>query len=171
MRSFDWQSLWQPHVPPLEVIVRATFVYLGLWLLFRVIGRKELSRYSTFDFAVVLLVTVSLRRTLVVDDDSLTTGFVALGTLFALELLFSWISHRSRRAAVLLEGRPQKLVEDGRPVEENMRRQRFSRDELVSRLRRYGIDRLEEVESAWLERDGNVSFVLRGRERPGEARR
>lgn len=51
---------------------------------------------------------------------------------------------------------------DGRPIEQAMRRSRFTVDELRSRLRRYGIDRLEAVESAWLERDGNVTFVLRG---------
>lgn len=167
MKPFVWHELWQPRWSPLEVVVRSALVYLVLWLMFRLVGRKELSRYSTFDFAVVLLVTQALRETLVGDDRSLTTGFIALGTILGLDLLLSWLSFRSSLLAALFEGRPRKLMEAGKVIEPALRRSRFTRDELVSRLRRYGIDRLDEVDSAWLERDGKVTFVVRA----GPARR
>jgi len=161
MTPIDWHQMWVPELSPLEVVVRAVVVYLIVLALFRVIGRKELSRYSPFDFLLVLLVSQALRQTLVGSDKSLTGGLLSLATLLGLDLLLSWLSFRSRRLAALLEGSPSKLVQDGRPIVEALRRSRFSLDEIQSRLRRYGIDRLEWVESAWLERDGNVTFVLR----------
>jgi uncharacterized membrane protein YcaP (DUF421 family) len=169
MKPFDWTQLWTPELSPLEIVVRATIVYLGVLVLFRLVGRKELARYSPFDFLLILLLSQGLRQTLVGSDRSLTSGFLAVATLLGLDLLLSWLSFRSRRFAALVEGRPSKLVEDGRPIEEALRRSRFSLDELHARLRRYGIDRLEAVESAWLECDGNVTFVLRAGARPSQA--
>ncbi len=161
MRPFDWAELWKPELSPLEIVLRAVIIYVAALALFRLVGRKELARYSPFDFLLVLLVSQALRQTLVASDKSLTSGLLSLVTLLGLDLLASWFSFRSRRFATLVEGNPRKLVDDGRPIEAAMRRSRFTVEELESRLRRYGIDRLEAVESAWLERDGNVTFVLR----------
>ncbi len=169
MKPLDWHRLWTPELSPLEIVVRATIVYLGVLVLLRLVGRKELARYSPFDFLLILLVSQGLRQTLVGSDKSLTSGFLAVGTLLVLDLLLSWLTFRSRRVAAVVEGLPSKLVEDGRPIEEALRRSRFSVEELRARLRRYGIDRLEAVESAWLERDGNVTFVLRAGVRPSQA--
>lgn len=161
MKPIDWHQMWVPELSPLEVVVRAAVVYLIVLALFRLAGRKELSRYSPFDFLLILLVSQALRQTLVGSDKSLTNGLVSLATLLGLDLLLSWLSFRSRRFAALVEGRPRNLVQDGRPIVEALKRSRFSLDDLQSRLRRYGIDRLECVESAWLEGDGNVTFILR----------
>lgn len=167
MKPFVWRELFEPHWSPLEVVVRAVLVYVGLWLFFRLIGRKETSRYSTFDFAVILLVTVSLRETLVGDDRSLTTGFTALAAILGMDLALSWLCFRSKRFAALAAGRPRPLIQRGQVIDRELRRARVSRDELVSRLRRHGLDRLEVVDSAYLERDGNITFVLRQRAEPG----
>ncbi len=162
MRPFEWAELWKPELSPVEIVFRAAIIYLAALTLFRIVGRKELARYSPFDFLLILLASQALRQTLVASDKSLTTGLLSLATLLGLDLLFSWISFRSERFGALVQGRPRKLVEHGRPIEEAMRRSRFTVEELRSRLRRYGIDRMDAVESAWLERDGNVTFVLRG---------
>lgn len=166
MRPFDWTSLWRPELSPLEIVCRAAVIYLAALVLFRIAGRKELARYSPFDFLLILLASQALRQTLVASDKSLTSGLLSLATLLGLDLVFSWASFRSPRIGALVQGRPRKLVEDGRPLEAALRRSRFTVDELRSRLRRYGIDRLDAVESAWLERDGNVTVVLRGGARP-----
>ncbi len=169
MRPFDWAALWRPELSPLEIVFRAVVVYAVALALFRIVGRKELARYAPFDFLLILLVSQALRQTLVAGDKSLTSGILSLATLLALDLLLSWSSFRNRRVGALVQGRPRKLVEDGRPIDEELRHSRFTVDELRSRLRRYGIDRLEAVESAWLERDGNVTFVLRLGAGPSQA--
>ncbi len=162
MASIDWRTMWSPELSPLEIVLRAVIVYLVALVLFRIAGRKELARYSPFDFLLILLISQALRQTLVAGDRSVTSGLLSLGTLVAVDVTFSWCSFRSRRVATLVEGQPRKLLEHGRPLDEALLRSRFTVDELRARLRRYGVDRLEAVESAWLERDGNVTFVLRG---------
>jgi uncharacterized membrane protein YcaP (DUF421 family) len=161
MKPFDWHGIWAPEMHPLEVIFRVSMVFLFSQLVLRLLGRKELGRYSTFDLALLFLLTVCLRRTLVGDDDSLTTGFLALATLGAWDRFFSWLSFRDRGAARMLEGRPLELVHEGELVHENLRKSRISRRELLSQLRSRGRDDLGSVRAAFLEPNGRVTFLFR----------
>ncbi len=81
MIPFDWHRLWVPHLTPWEVALRATFVYFLAQLLFRVVGRKELSRYGTHDIILLLIVSTSVRQSIVGSDSSLTSAAVALRTI------------------------------------------------------------------------------------------
>lgn len=161
MRPIDWHGIWVPEMHPLEVIFRVSLVFLFAQLVLRLAGRKELGRYSTFDLALLFLLTVCLRRTLVGDDDSLTTGFLALATLAAWDRLFSWLSFRDRHVARLLEGRPLELVREGELVHDNLRKTHISQKELLSRLRAHGRDDLRTVRAAFLEPSGQVTFLFR----------
>jgi uncharacterized membrane protein YcaP (DUF421 family) len=159
--SIDWPGIWQMEQPPLETMVRASIVYLAVHVLLRLAGRKELSRYSSFDLAVIFLVTVAVRRAITVDDASVSTAVLALATLIGWNVLFSWLSFRSQLAARLLKGSPRLLVRDGRPLEDALRESRIGLDELKARLRVYGTQELGEVHEAYLETDGKLTFVFR----------
>lgn len=161
MKPIDWHGIWVPEMNPVEVIFRVSMVFLFSQLVLRLLGRKELGRYSTFDLALLFLLTVCLRRTLVGDDNSLTTGFLALATLGAWDRLFSWLSFRDRRAARVLEGRPRELVREGELVHENLRKTHISQSELLSQLRSHGRDDLSSVRAAFLEPNGRVTFLFR----------
>ncbi|WNG41641.1 DUF421 domain-containing protein [Archangium violaceum] len=161
MKPIDWQAMWVPEMNPLEVILRVSLVFLFSQLVLRLLGRKELGRYSTFDLALLFLLTVCLRRTLVGDDNSLTTGFIALSTLGAWDRLFSWLSFRDRHAARLLEGRPLELVHEGELVHDNLRKTHISQKELLSQLRGQGRDDLRTVRKAFLEPNGRITFLFR----------
>ena len=158
--SVDWAALWRVEQPPLETIVRASLIYLAVHLLLRLAGRKELSRYSSFDLAVIFLVTVAVRRAITVDDASISTAVLALTTLIAWNVFFSWLTFRSQTAAKVLKGTPRLLVRDGRPPEEALSETRIGMDELMARLRVYGTQDLALVQEAYLEADGKVTFVF-----------
>ena len=160
MKPFDWHGLWAPEMHPLEVIVRVSMVYLFAQLVLRLLGRKEMGRYSTFDVTLLFLLTVCLRRTLVGDDNSLTTGFLALATLGGWDWFFSWLSFRSRGASRVLEGSPRELVHEGELVHDNLRKTRISERELLSQLRAKGKEDLKQVREAWLEPNGQVTFLF-----------
>jgi uncharacterized membrane protein YcaP (DUF421 family) len=161
MKPIDWHGIWVPEMHPVEVIFRVSMVFLFSQLVLRLLGRKEMGRYSTFDLALLFLLTVCLRRTLVGEDDSLTTGFIALATLGAWDWFFSWLSFRDRRAARVLEGGPRELVREGKLVHENLRKTHISRSELLSHLRAQGRDDLGSVRAAFLEPNGRVTFLFR----------
>jgi uncharacterized membrane protein YcaP (DUF421 family) len=156
-----WHDMLVPTLPPWVVVLRAVAVYAFLLVLFRVYGRQEFARNSTFDLAVLLVVTTALRTTLVADDKSLTSGFISLSTLFALDGLASIVTFRSHRARVVLEGRPRVLVRDGKPDPAELRRARLAEPDLVALLRDKGTEDLARVKLATLERSGAITFVLK----------
>ena len=117
--------MWQTEQPPLETIVRASLIYLAVHVLLRLAGRKELSRYSSFDLTVICLVTVAVRRAITVDDASVSTAILALATLIGWNMLFSWLTFRSPVAARVLKGTPLLVVQDGRPLEDALRATRI----------------------------------------------
>lgn len=161
MHPIDWRSLWSPEVHPVEVVLRATLIYFFAQVVMRLIGRKELGRYSNFDIVLLFLVTVALRQSLVKNDNSLTTAFIALATLGAWDRLFSWLSSRNRQSARVLEGTPVELVRDGRVLEHNMRKSLISKEQLLSRLRGQGTEDLDRVRVAYMEPDGKVTFLMK----------
>jgi len=156
----DWSGLWEIQQPVAETVIRSSVVYLVVHLLLRLAGRKELSRYSSFDVAVLFLIGVAVRRAMTVDDASLTTATLALATIILWEVFFSWLGFRSTLAATLLKGRPRLLVKDGVPMEAELRTCRISMDELVARGREAGLANLTGVAEAYLETNGKISFVV-----------
>jgi len=160
MRDFSWESMWVPEVPPLEVALRAVIIYLLLYFVFRVIPRKELARYSISDIIVLFLVTTAVRRTIVVDDNSLTTAIVGLGAIFGVNYVLNELSRRGHRWSDLIQGRRIELVQNGEPIEAGLKYAKISHEELLSRLRGFGTEDLAKVRTAYLERDGKVTFVI-----------
>jgi len=161
MAPFDWQGLWTPDLNPFEVMFRATAVYLFAQLVLRLAGRKEFGRSSTFDIVLLLIISVCLRKSIIADDDSLSTAFLALGTLAMWDRFFSWLSMRSHKAEQVLVGRPVELVREGRVNEANLRKSLMSREELLSRLREHGTESIRKVRLAYLEPDGKVTFMMK----------
>lgn len=162
MEPFDWHEMWVPKWNPAMVIFRAAVIYFFIQIAFRVVGRKELARYSTFDIAVLFLLTTAVRQSIVGDDKSLTSAFIGLSTILSLDRLLSYLSFRSPTLARFLEGPVPRLVRDGQPDDEALRRHRISREELMAQLRqKHGVESFAEVRAAYLERSGRVSFVLR----------
>ncbi len=155
----DLADLFVPTLSPLEVVFRVAFVYLVMLLLFRVFGRTQNARHAGFDVVVLFLVGTALRKTLVVDDGSLTTGIVAILTLFSLDWLMSFVTWRSERLSFIVEGRPRRIVKDGAPCEDGLRRSRINLHELHEKLRTKGTEDVSRVKAAYVERDGQVSVV------------
>jgi uncharacterized membrane protein YcaP (DUF421 family) len=158
----DLQEMFVPELSAIEVIVRAALVYLLVLVLFRIFGRAQKARNAAFDLAVMFLVGTALRKTIVGDDASLTSGAIALTTLFALDWLMSFLTWRSERLSLVVEGRARQIVRDGEPIEDALARARINVHELRERLREQGTDELEKVRAAFVERDGKITFLLRG---------
>lgn len=166
MRAFSWKAVWTPDLPPLEVVVRAAIIYLCLITLFRIVPRKELARFSTSDVIVVLLVTTTVRRSIVAGDSSMTSALIGLSTILALDQFLNYLARSSPWWSDLIRGHRVLLVKDGELLEDNLARARITHDELFSRLRATGTDDISQVTRAMLERDGKVTFLFREPRRP-----
>ena len=143
----------------MDVVLRATFAFLLILFLTRIVGRRELSSLEPFD--LILLVTLGdlVQQGVTQNDFSVTGMFLAIGTIGVLTVAASYLGWRFKRLRPVLEGQPLILVEDGKPIEANLRRERIAVEEVAAEARQQQIASLDEVRWAVLETSGKISFI------------
>jgi uncharacterized membrane protein YcaP (DUF421 family) len=146
----------------LDAVLRAAAVYLFLLLLVRLTGKRSLAQITTFDFVLLLIVAEATQQALLGQDYSLTTGGLAIVTLLAIDQLLDFLAHRFIWVDRWVNGGALVLIEDGRLHRKRMTRVRIDEDEIMESARQsQGIERLEQIKHAVLERTGNISIVPR----------
>src|SRR5690625_214899 len=143
----------------MDVVFRIAFVYLFLLVIFRLLGKRELSQLSPFEFVVLILLPEILTDRMTAGDHSLTTATVGSATLLLLVFLTSVLSHRFRWFEDLTEGESTVLVYKGRFLESNLNRERVQPAEVFMYMHLEGFERLEQVKWAILEDDGTISII------------
>src|ERR671937_235533 len=143
----------------MDIALRAIVLYAFLVLVTRVVGRRELSSLSPFDLILMIVLGDAIQQGLTQDDYSVTGALIAVATIASLQVFTSYLSFRSRRARKVFEGEPIVVVEHGKLVEHNLRRERMTRDEVSEEMRQQQIGSLEQVEWGILEANGSISFI------------
>lgn len=150
-----------------QVIVRTVIVYFALLIALRVAGKRELGQMAPFDLVVILVISNAVQNAMVGTDTSLTAGLVAALTLLVVNWAVSQLGLHSRRLGGQIIGSPSILLNDGRYIDEHLRREGITHDEVMMALREHGVDKIEDVEAAVLEVDGSISVIPRS---PGTKR-
>lgn len=143
-----------------QTALHVTLAFITLLVLFRVMGKRELSRLSPFELVTLMLVPEIVSQ-FVQGEGNLSASFVGLCTLFALVLITSLLSHRFTPVQQLMESSPTLLVAGGRLLEANMNRERIAPAELIAEMHKQGIADLQQVSWAILEGSGDITFVRR----------
>ena len=145
----------------MDIALRATVMFFILFLLIRLLGKRELGQMTPFEFVVLVVLGDLIQQGVTHNDFSLTGATLAIGTFAFWALLLSWTTYLFPRAKDLLEGTPRVVVRNGEIVRENLRRDRLTRDEILSEMRLAGIGRMSDVAWAILEPQGKVSFIAK----------
>jgi uncharacterized membrane protein YcaP (DUF421 family) len=143
----------------METVIRVAVTYVFLMFAFRVIGKRELSKLSSFELVTLLLIPEIFSQAMVREDFSMTNAIVAVSTLFALVLATSMLTHRFGWFEKMIEAEPTLLVSDGRILTRHLDQERIQASELFAEMHKAGIERLEQVKFAILESDGRISFI------------
>src|ERR671930_243167 len=143
----------------MDIVLRAIFLYAFIVFVMRVIGRRELSSMTPFDLVLLIILGDAIQQGLTQDDYSVTGTIIAVSTIAALQVGTSYVSFRSRRARKVLEGLPLVLVQDGRIIEANLKRERLDEDEVATEMRLQQIGSFDDVAWAILETNGSISFI------------
>jgi uncharacterized membrane protein YcaP (DUF421 family) len=149
----------------MEIVVRASVMFAALYLLLRCLGKRELGQMTPFELVLLVVVGDLIQQSVTHNDFSLTAAILALCTFGFWAVVLSWIGYLSPRAEKLLEGEPRVLVQEGKVLEHNLRRDRITRSELESEMRLAGIGFIGEVGWAILEPNGKISFIARESDR------
>jgi uncharacterized membrane protein YcaP (DUF421 family) len=143
----------------MDLAIRATAMFFFMVILTRVVGRRELSSLSSFDLVLLIVLGDAIQQGLTQDDYSVIGALIVVVTIAGWQVATSYTSFRWRRARAFLEGMPIVVMQDGKVIEENLRRERMTEDELAEEMRLQQIARFEDVEWAILERNGSISFI------------
>ena len=143
----------------MDVVIRSIIVFLFIWALMRIVGRRELSSMEPFDLIIIIVIGDLVQQAATQQDMSVTGAILSAGTIGLMTVLFSWFSWRFPRTRPVLDGKPIVILEDGKPLMDNMRRERVTVEELAAQARLKGIESLDSVKWAVLETGGQVSFI------------
>lgn len=165
------QELWEgvrwlaePHEGPrsfsiAEMCLRAAGIYIAGWLILRLGGNRFLGRETAFDVVLAFVLGSTLSRAINGSAPLLVT-LAASALLVILHHLLAWIAWRSHHWGVILKGRPQTLIRDGKPLAGALRQHRISGGDLEEALRLNGrLDDPGKVKEARFERNGAISVV------------
>ena len=143
----------------MDLVLRAVFVFGFILLLTRVIGKRELGSLQPFDLVLLIILGDALQQGLTQDDYSLTGAVLVVGTIAVLQVGVSWLTFRFPRVRPIIDGEPVIIVEDGKPIQRNLDRERLTVEEVAEAARREQIAHLSQVQWAILETSGTISFI------------
>jgi uncharacterized membrane protein YcaP (DUF421 family) len=145
----------------MDIVIRAAVIFAFVFLLTRLLGRRELNTLEPFDLILLIVTGDLVQQGVTQNDQSLTGAMLAISTIGLLTVALSYLSFRFKRMRPILNGEPIVLVEDGEVIEPNLRRQRLTREEIGAEARLEGISSIEDVRWAILETNGQISFVTK----------
>jgi uncharacterized membrane protein YcaP (DUF421 family) len=158
-----------PEAPVGALILRAVVVYTFLLLALRLAGRRELAQMTSFDLVLLLVISNAVQNSINAGDNSLVGGLVSAVALVLLNWGVGYASYRWRRVERWLQGKPARIVTDGKIHFGEMRRELITLAELRSALRKQGIMRLADCAQVVLEPDGTLSVIRRDLPQPSPA--
>jgi uncharacterized membrane protein YcaP (DUF421 family) len=143
----------------MEIIVRATALFLFVWGLMRIMGKRELAELTAFELVLLISIGDLIQQGVTQEDMSITGAFLAVGTIGMWILVFSYASFRWKSARPVIEGFPVVVVRDGELLEEMLRIERLTKEEVLDAAREQGIADLRDIRIGILEADGKFSFI------------
>jgi uncharacterized membrane protein YcaP (DUF421 family) len=156
--QIDWNSVFVPTVSIPEVVLRGTFVYLLLFFVLRVL-RREAGALGISDLLVVVLIADAAQNAMSSEYKSVTEGAVLVLTIVGWDFLLDWLGYRFHALQRLLRPAPLPLVKEGRVLRRNLRKEMLTMEELMSQLRKQGVEHVGEVKMCRLEGDGHISVI------------
>ena len=143
----------------MDLVLRAVATFFFIFLLTRIIGRRELSSLEPFDLILLIVLGDAVQQGLTQDDYSVTGAITVITTFALLQVLLSYLNFRVPRLRPILDGEPIVIVQDGKVLERNLKRERLTVEELAEEARTNQIASLDDVQWAVLETSGQISFI------------
>ena len=143
----------------MDIVLRAALMYFFILLLTRIVGRRELSSLEPFDLVLLVVLGDLVQQGVTQSDYSFTGLMIAGGTIALLQTGVSWVGFRSKRAGLVLDGDPIVVVQDGKFLDNNLKRERLREEEILESARKQGIASLDEVSWAILETSGEINWI------------
>lgn len=148
------------------MVLRAIFVYVFLLILTRISGKRTLAEVTTFDFVLLLVISETMDVALMSDEFSVTSSAIMATSMIFVSVLLSLIEQKFDKLKKWTDGRPVIILSDGRPFHERLKRNRVDEYDILESARRLqGLERLDQIKYAVLEKDGGITIIPRESEK------
>jgi uncharacterized membrane protein YcaP (DUF421 family) len=156
-----WHDMFVIQIPVLEKVLRTVLVYAAIVILFRLVGKRDLANFNTFDFVVIFLLSNVVQNAVIGNDDSLSGGLIGAVVLVALNAALNRWLVLSPRASRVLEGRSTTIIEDGHFIKGALRRLALRPGELDQAIRVQNGDDVSEIGNGRMEPSGQLVLSLK----------
>jgi uncharacterized membrane protein YcaP (DUF421 family) len=147
----------------METVLRAAAVYFFILLILRITGKRSLGEVTTFDFVLLLIISETTQEALMGDDFSVTNCFIGVVTLFSIDILMNKLKNASKLFEKISEDMPLIIVENGKPFVERMKKEDIEESDVLNSAREsQGLERMDQIKYAVLERNGTISIIPQG---------
>jgi uncharacterized membrane protein YcaP (DUF421 family) len=144
----------------MNIVFRTLLVYIFLFIIVRLTGKKSLAESSTFDFVLLLIISEVTQQALVGEDFSLTASFIAISSLVGIDMLFIILKYKWKLFGKVAEGAPLLIVNKGQPLWKRMKLTKVEYEDILEAARiNHGIYSMDKIEYAVLEKDGSISVI------------
>ena len=146
----------------MDAVVRGLLVYLFLLVVFRITGKRTLAQTTTFDFVLLLIISETVQQAMLDGNDSITHGLLLVVTLLGLSVALSFVKEYLPWAEKAIDSAPLVIIEDGKLLRERMEKLRVDESDVLESARElHGLERLDQIKYAIVERTGIVTIVPR----------
>lgn len=144
----------------MEIVIRTVAIYFALYIVLKIAGNRTLLRMTSFDFILLLIISEATQQAMLPDDLSVTSAIIAIVTLFSIDILFSFIKTYIPFIDRFMDGSPIILVENGKLLQWRIKKVHLTVDDILEIARnKQGVERLEQIKFAILEKNGDVSII------------
>lgn len=153
--------MFVPQQSVLEVFLRGTIMYLGMFALLRIF-RRQAGSLGIADLLVIVVIADAAQNGMAGDSKSITEALMLISTIVLWDWLFDWLGFKSKFFEKILEPEPLMLIKGGRILRRNLKKEMITEDELMSQLRQQGVENIADVEECFLESNGHFSLIKKG---------
>jgi uncharacterized membrane protein YcaP (DUF421 family) len=143
----------------MDLVIRATVAFFFIFLVTRIVGRRQLGSLEPFDLIMLVVIGDLVQQGITQSDNSVTGALTVIATIALLSVFVAWVAFRFKRARLVADGEPIILVQDGKVIERNLRRERLTVDEVEEQARQQQIESIDGIRWAILETGGQISCI------------
>ena len=144
----------------MNTVIRAFAIYFFLLVVFRIAGKRALVQITTFDFVLLLIIGEATKQALIGNDFSITTAWILIATLVGIDIAICLLKERFKKLERLVDGVPLVLVNNGELLRDRMEKSRVDEGDILGAARELqGLERLDQIKYAVLERSGTITII------------
>jgi uncharacterized membrane protein YcaP (DUF421 family) len=144
----------------MDSVLRALAIYTFLMLIFRIAGKRSLAQITTFDFVLLLVIGEATQQALLGNDFSVTNAVLVITTLLGVDIGMSLVQQRWPGIGPWIDDVPLLLIEDGKVIQRRLDKSRIGATDILHAARAtHGLERMDQIKYAILERTGEISIV------------